>query len=91
MENTSVEKHNNNNSETVKNDKSEKNKKLKELTEKISQLENFQYIEILKILEKNNIKFTQNNNGIFINMNKLDENIIDEFENYLKYINNIDL
>ena len=40
---------------------------LKNLRDNISLLEDFQQLEILKIFDKNNVKYTTNNNGIFIN------------------------
>ena len=49
---------------------SSKIKELKELREKIKHLEICENIEILKIIIKNDIKFTENSNGIFVNMNK---------------------
>ena len=67
---------------------SSKIKELKELREKIKQLEICENIEILKIIIKNDIKFTENSNGIFVNMNKLDDNTLDEFKSFLSFINN---
>ena len=63
-------------------------KKLKDLKEEISNLELCEQSEILKIIEKNNIKFTENKNGIFINMNKLTSKTIEEIECFLVYIKN---
>ena len=62
--------------------------KLKDLRDIISNLEICEQSEILKIIEKNNIKFTENKNGIFINMNKLNDNAIEEIETFLDYIKN---
>ena len=47
---------------------------LKKIRYEISILEEFQQIEILKILDKTNTKYTTNKNGIFLNM-KLIPNI----------------
>ena len=64
-------------------------KELKKIKEKIDQLEMCEHFELLKIFIKNDVKYTENNNGIFINMNKLEDDILGDFENYISYINNI--
>ena len=48
-------------------------KKLRELRDTISELDSCEQVEVLKIIEKNKIKYTENNNGVFINMNKLNK------------------
>tara|TARA_B100000575_G_C23066362_1_gene614003 strand:- start:394 stop:648 length:255 start_codon:yes stop_codon:yes gene_type:complete len=63
-------------------------KRLKELRDTISELEVCEQAEILKIIEKNSVKFTENKNGIFINMNKLSEQAISDIENFLVFIQN---
>ena len=45
-----------------------------------------QHMEICKILKKNNIFLNENNNGIFVNLNTIDEKIILELENYIFFI-----
>ena len=64
-------------------------KYLKNLLEKIHLLDTYEYIEIYKIIKKNNIKYTMNKNGIFLNMLKLDKQTIFEIEDFLNYLNNI--
>ena len=59
---------------------------LNNLKDKISKLEEFQQIEILKIIDNNNIKYSQNNNGIFLNMKLLSDNTIKQIDNYLEFI-----
>lgn len=44
-------------------------------------------IEILRILLKNKVQINENNNGIFVNLTKLDSSIIEELIKYLNYIN----
>ena len=39
--------------------------------------------EIFKILYKNNSNYTKNNNGVFVNLNWLDNNILLEIYNYI--------
>jgi|SaaInlStandDraft_2_1057019.scaffolds.fasta_scaffold66061_1 hypothetical protein len=63
-------------------------KELKELKEKINTLDNYEHLEILKIIIKNDVKFTENSNGVFVNMNKLDEKSLDEIKSFLSFINN---
>ena len=63
-------------------------KRLKELRDTISELDICEQSEVLKIVEKNKIKFTENKNGIFINMNKLSDQAIEDIEEFLEYINN---
>ena len=63
-------------------------KELKELRERIGTLGKCENIELLKILLKNNVKYTENKNGIFINMNKLEPKCIDEIKNFLEFVKN---
>ena len=62
-------------------------KQLKELKDVIGQLEEFQKVEIYKIIKNNDIKYTSNKNGVFINMKLITPNCIEEINNYLKFIN----
>lgn len=41
--------------------------------------------EIFKILYKHNCAYTQNNNGVFVNLNWLDDKIITEIKNYITF------
>jgi len=43
-------------------------------------------IEILRILIENKVQINENNNGVFVNLTKVDELIILKIKNYLKYI-----
>ena len=43
-------------------------------------------IEILRILVENKIQINENNNGVFVNLTKVDEDIILKIKKYLKYI-----
>ena len=57
------------------------------LKERIESMEKYHQIEILRILnEFNYIKTNENNNGTFINLSELSENIIMELEKYTKYV-----
>jgi hypothetical protein len=59
---------------------------LKNLRDEISNLEDFQQIEILKIVDKNDVKYSNNNNGVFLNMKILDEDCLKEIYNFLEFI-----
>tara|TARA_B100001142_G_C14193151_1_gene600783 strand:- start:74 stop:286 length:213 start_codon:yes stop_codon:yes gene_type:complete len=59
---------------------------LKNLRDEISALEDFQQMEILKIVDKNEVKYSKNNNGIFLNMKILDDDCLKEIYNFLEFI-----
>lgn len=63
-----------------------KNNTLKNIRDIINTLEEYQLVEILKIIKRNDIKYTQNKNGIFLNMCKLEDSVIKAIENYLVFI-----
>lgn len=50
-----------------------------------------QNIEIYKIIKKENIKIMKNNNGAFVNLNTVSEEILKELENLVTYIDKNDL
>ena len=62
--------------------------KLIVLKEQIENLDAFHHNKILKILVKNDIKYSENRNGIFVNMNSFNENTIRDIEKTLSYIKN---
>ena len=62
--------------------------KLVVLKEQIENLDAFHHNKILKVLVKNKIKYSENRNGIFVNMNSFDNNTIKEIEKSLLYIKN---
>lgn len=59
---------------------------LKNLKDLIGKLEDFQKTEIFKIISKNHIKYTQNKNGVFLNMKNLNDKCINDINNYLNFI-----
>ena len=59
---------------------------LEKLRKTIENLHTEHHIEIAKILKTNNIKLTENNNGIFINLNNISVNIIEQMKRYLEFI-----
>ena len=58
----------------------------KDIIKNSKNLKKIEYIEIFKLIAKNNIKFTENINGIFINLNNIDNNILEEINKLLIYI-----
>ena len=56
------------------------------LRENIQNLSKFHQIEVFRILKKNNVEYTENRNGIFVNMNKLKQNSITLLNDYLNYV-----
>jgi len=47
------------------------------------------YIQLFNIIDKHNIKYTKNLNGIFFNLKNVDNNILLEINNFLDSIDNI--
>jgi len=59
---------------------------LKNIRDQITALDKNQQHEIFKIVKKNSSnRYTENNNGIFINMNKLDTETITNIESFLEF------
>ena len=50
-----------------------------------------QYIEIYKIIKKENVKITKNNNGAFINLTTISDTILQDLENHIEYIKTNDV
>ena len=44
------------------------------------------YIHIYKLIKDNNVQYSQNINGIFINLNNIDDSILDKIIKYLDYL-----
>ena len=60
---------------------------LQKKKEKIEALDKFHQIEILKILNKDeSCTLNENNNGVFINLTNISENVIKELDKYLDYV-----
>ena len=56
------------------------------LRDQIQSLSKFHQLEVFRIFKTQKINFTENRNGIFINMNDLDELILRTIEEYLNYV-----
>lgn len=59
---------------------------LNRLKNQIEGMEKHHQIEILKILSKNLCKLNENKNGVYVNMTFLEQPIIEELEEYIKYM-----
>jgi hypothetical protein len=63
----------------------------KEIINKINTLTNIQQKEIFNIIKRNNINYTFNKNGVFIDITKIDNSLVDEILNYIKFIESNDI
>ena len=61
--------------------------KKKNILENIKDLNAFEHQEIFKIIRKYNIRYSENSNGVFINMNKLGKRTINEIDKFINYCN----
>jgi hypothetical protein len=60
--------------------------KITKLKNDIEKIDKIHHIKIFKILKKAGIKFSENRNGIFINMNAFNDTTIKKIEDTLLYI-----
>ena len=58
------------------------------LRDKIQNIDNNtqHHLKILEIIKNNNANYTENSNGVFVNMNNLESTIIEQIKEYLIYI-----
>jgi len=56
------------------------------LKNQIENMDKIHHVKILNILKNNNIKYSENRNGIFVNMTSFDSQTIDNIEKILSYI-----
>jgi hypothetical protein len=62
--------------------------KLNNIREQIENMSKFNQIEILRLLTKNkNVIINENKYGIHINLSELQDNILHELIDYIKYVN----
>ena len=82
-----------NNTDIENNDNEEELDKIRKyIIDKSKILKKYEHIEIFKIIKKDNINFTENNNGIFINLNKIPNDLLMKIHTFIVYcINNKDL
>jgi hypothetical protein len=66
----------------------ENNKRKKNLRYNINNLSRTEHQEIFKIFKKNNYSFTQNKNGVFVDISLLDEDKLSELEKVVAFCMN---
>ena len=59
---------------------------LSKLSKSIECLEKIHHIEIAKIFKTNNVYLNENNNGIFVNLNKISKQVYTEIYNYVEFV-----
>ena len=62
--------------------------RLSKLKKTIEAMNKTDHIEIAVILKKHNEYFNENNNGIFINLNKVKEATIKDIEYFIEFVKN---
>ena len=60
---------------------------LKKLNKIVNNLNTIHHQKIFDIVRENNIKFSENRNGVFINLNNLPNIVIDQIKKYIDYVN----
>ena len=58
---------------------------LKDLKKQIENMNKEHHIKILEIIQDNKISYSENKNGIFINLNNLKPEIIEKIKDYINY------
>jgi hypothetical protein len=64
---------------------------LKYLRDKIETLTVFHQIEILRILQMNKVTFSENKNGVFVNLTYVNQDIIKKINDYIVYVDKQEL
>ncbi len=59
---------------------------LKKLRDSIQQLEKIHQLYILNLVILRAVPYTENSNGVFINMSTISPEVIEEIREYLKYV-----
>jgi hypothetical protein len=63
--------------------------KIETIKNEIVKCSMFEYQEIYKIIKSNNSNYSKNINGIFIDLQRLDSNIIEQIYTYIMYCNKL--
>ena len=64
---------------------------LKYLRDKIETLTVFHQTEILRILQINKVTFSENKNGVFVNLTYVSEDVIKKINDYIMYVDKQEL
>lgn len=62
--------------------------KLINLKDKIECLDKTKHIEVFKLFKNKEIPFSENKNGIFINLTNVKKEVIEDIQNYIYYLEN---
>ena len=62
-----------------------KNELCKSIQSNVTKLTSTETLELFKILIENNINYTHNNNGVFLNLNWLENEILLKINNYIEF------
>jgi hypothetical protein len=57
----------------------------KDLVKQILELSRNEHIELFRLINNHTTKYTINNNGIFINMNVIDDLLLNKINNFLEF------
>lgn len=59
--------------------------KRKKLTDKVSELGQTEHIQILRLVQEHGIKYTTNNNGVFCDITKASDSLLDKIEQFIEF------
>lgn len=59
---------------------------LKQLKDRIEALNQHHQIQVLKIVTQNNVAYTENKNGSFVNLTNMDDAVVSKLTEYLSYV-----
>lgn len=59
---------------------------LNKLKNQIEHFDKDKQLHIFQILKEKHVKFSENRNGIFINMSELNKDVLDEIRKYVQYV-----
>lgn len=63
-----------------------KNNEIETMRNKIEAMDKYNQIQVLKILNKNNATLNENNNGVFINLTNLSNDVLNKLNEYIIYV-----
>ena len=59
---------------------------LKQLKDRIETLNQHHQMQILKIITQNNVVYTENKNGSFVNLTNMSDEVVSKLTEYLSYV-----
>ena len=59
---------------------------LKQLKDRIEALNQHHQIQVLKIVTQNNVVYTENKNGSFVNLTNIEDAVVSKLTEYLSYV-----